>query len=131
MPQIEEISSWSIQEILDEIQRLLPEGTRFVEAAKQGWYLASVQQVVPDVPNLPEPKVLWSDGGPDRRLLLLNAFGWIWLHDQKPKHPAWRPRSGGRPARRHPTGPFPKIADPPDLDPEEIRSVYEKPPKRK
>jgi hypothetical protein len=125
MPQIEEISSWSIQEILDEIQRLLPEGTRFVEAAKQGWCLASVQQVVGET----DPKVLWSDGGPDRRLLLLNAFGWVWLHDQKPKHPAWRPRPGGRPARRHPSPS--KVADPPDLDPDEIRSVYETPPKRK
>jgi hypothetical protein len=127
MPSIEEISAWSVQDILSEIQRLLPEGFRFTEAAKEGWCIASVQQTVAESP---EAKVLWSDSGPDRRLLLLNAFGWIWLRGQTPKHPAWRPRPGGQPVRRHPA-PFPKVPDPPDLDPAEIRSVYEKGPKRK
>lgn len=127
MPSIEQIATWTVEEILGEIQRLLPEGTAFVEAAKEGWHVATVQQRGAE--NA-EPQILWTDNGPDRRLVLLNAFGWLWLRGQKPKHPAWKPR-GTEPARRHPAGAFPTVPDPPDLDPENVRSVYENPPKRK
>lgn len=128
MPSIEEIATWTIEEILGEIARLLPEGTVFVEAAKEGWHVATVQQKGAE--NT-ESQVLWTDNGPDRRLVLLNAFGWLWLRGQKTHHPAWKPRPGGKPARPHPFGPSPQVPDPPDLDPKHVRSVYENPPKRK
>lgn len=126
MPSIEEIGTWTPEETLQEIQRLLPEGTAFVEAVKNGWHILTVQQR--GGPG-EEPKVLWTDNGPDRRLLLLNAFGWLWLRKQKPRHPAWKPRNGVRPARPHPVPT--NFQDPPDLDPKNIRAVYEKWPKRK
>src|SRR5271166_2871739 len=127
MPSLEEISTWTIQDIRTEIQKLVPEGHTFAESVKDGWHFAVLQCTAPSS-NLSE--VLWSDQNPDRKLLLLNAFGWLWLRGQKPKHPAWKAHRGGQPARRHPA-PFPKIADPPDLDPKEIRAVYEKGPNKK
>lgn len=127
MPSIEQISTWTIPEILQEIRARLTEGCTFVEGTKEGWYIATVQQTVANA----EVKVLWSESGADRKILLLNAFGWLWLRDQQPKRPAWRPRTGEGPSR--PTrGPLVNVPDPPDLDPAEIRAVYQKgPPKRK
>ena len=126
MPSIEEIESWSIDTILAEIKRLLPPGTSFVEGSRNGWIVVTVQKM--DAEN-PDEKIMWSDNGPDRRLLLLNAFGWLWVRTQKPRHPAWKPRPGGMPTRPHPA-PL-NFQGPPDLDPANIRAVYEKGPKRK
>lgn len=122
MPSIEQIDAWSVEEILGEIRRLLTPGLSFVEATKEGWATGSFQQ--PSKEEGSEPVILWSNTNADRRIMLLNAFGWLWLRNQKPKHPAWKPRPGGQPARRHPS-PL-KFQDPPDLDPEHIRAVYEK-----
>ncbi len=124
MPSIEEISSWTIQEIIQEVVRLLPARQALVEARNEGWHVATIQETAADA----ETKILWTDRNADRKLVLLNAFGWLWLRNQKPHHPAWKPRDGGRPMRRpvHSA----KVADPADLDPAEIRAVYEKGPKR-
>ncbi len=127
MASIEQIQSWTISEILGEIQRLLPEGASFVEATKDGWHIATVQQVVLDSS---EPKILWSDRGPDRRLTVLNGFGWLWLRNQKPRHPAWKPRQGPEPVRYNPA-PFPNIPNFSHLDPAKIRAVYESGAKKK
>ena len=118
MPSIEQISTWTIQEIVQEIGRILPAGQALVEAVTDGWHVATIERSE-------DATVLWTDRNADRKLVLLNAFGWLWLHNQKPKHPAWKPREGNRPARPHPTR-GPRVADPADLDPDEIRSVYEK-----
>jgi hypothetical protein len=127
MPSVENIEVWTIDETLGEIARLLPEGTVFVEAVKEGWHTAFIQR---KGDGTTPPEILWQDHGPDRRILLLNAFGWLWLRGQKTKHPAWKPRTGNDPVRRHPAH-FPNVPDPPDLDPEKLRAVYEKGPKRK
>lgn len=127
MPSIERISIWTNEETVEEIKRLLPEDSSFVENCRDGWFFGRIQQALPDSS---EPSVLWEDINADRHLLLLNAFGWLWLRGQKESHPIWRPRPNSQPSRRHPA-PFPNTPDPPDLDPENIRGVYEGGPKRK
>jgi hypothetical protein len=127
MPSVEDIATWTIPEIVTEIRRLLPQGCSLVEDIKDGWYVATIQFVTPE---MKEPKVLWSDHGVDQRILLLNAFGFAWLQGMKTKHPAWRPRTAA-PIQRRPLGPTMGANPVPDLDPEHIRSVYEKATKRK
>jgi hypothetical protein len=122
MPSVEEINSWSDGQIVAEIRKLLPPHWSFTErpGSRQEWPAATIAS--PDA-------TVWEGTEADRRILLLNAFGWIWLRGQKTKHPIWRVRGqeGARPAPRPP----PSIPDPPDLDPEEInRMVYGKKPTR-
>jgi hypothetical protein len=123
---VEEITSWTVDQLLTELLGLLSPQEVFDERIVEGgWTTASVTRV-----EGPTRTVLWSGTEPDRRLLLLNAFGWVWLRGQKTKHPVWKPRGpeGARPAPR----PHPAVPDPPDLDPEEVtRLVYwKKPPTR-
>ena len=127
MPSIDQISIWTNEETVAEIKRLLPEDSSFEEDFQDGWFFGSIQQTLP---SSPESTILWKGDGPDRHLLLLNAFGWLWLRGQKESHPIWRPRPNSQPSRRHPA-PFPNIPDPPDLDPDHIREVYQEGPKRK
>lgn len=118
MPSLEQISAWTIPEIIEEIRKLLPEGHVLVEGIREGWHAATIQH------GSPEPHVLWSATHADRKHVLLNAFGWLWLRGQKSRHPVWKPRNWA-PMRRRPMTAS-RIPDPPDLDPAEIRAVYER-----
>jgi hypothetical protein len=74
--------------------------------------------------------IVWEDHGADERITLFNAFGWVWARSQTPlpKDSPWRPRPDVTlhhvnqkvAARGH------SVPDPEDLDPEEIKAVYEK-----
>jgi hypothetical protein len=114
MPSVDEMERWTADDARQEINKILPAGWSFeAHRDEEGWCHASFHSA--DGP-------IWSESHPDLKLLLLNAFGWLWLRGQKPKHPAWRIREGAKPARPAPQ-PHPAVADPPDLDPEEINSL--------
>ena len=117
MPSIEEIGAWSLDEIRGEIVKIIPAGWSFQEGREDRWFHVSFIKT-----GEPEEPPFWSDKHTDPRLLLLNAFGWLWTRHQKPTHPKWRPRDPTtRPAIRPP---IPQVSDPPDLDPKEIQKVY-------
>jgi hypothetical protein len=71
------------------------------------------------------PRIVYRSDNLDRRLALLEAYGYVWLNEQPPtlRGSLWDPERI-RPAR----APVPKVrevvADPPDLDPEEVAAVY-------
>jgi hypothetical protein len=124
MPTINEIASWTLEEIRIEILKILPAGWSFREGREERWVQAAFFKT-----GSPETPPYWSDTHMDPRLLLLNAFGWLWVRCQKPKHPVWRPRSAPSRVVARPT--IPQVPDPSDLDPQRIRQVYEEKSKKR
>lgn len=124
-----EMTAWSNDDISTHIQVLMAKDLSFRHGYDQGermWYVrfecfdeGAKKQVV-----------VWSDYGADQRMVLFNAFGWVWARQQPEpdKHSPWARRrhqdlrevisTGGaqRPGR---------VPDPADLDPTEVASVYE------
>src|SRR5580693_8461209 len=122
---IEEMTTWSISDIEREIRKLLPPEWTFGTAVKDGWHGAELRN------GVSEPQ--WVDWQADRRLVLLNCFGWLWMRNHKTLNPAWRVRRGEinvqdlrnrRPAQRVPRTYGAPVSDPEDLDPEHVHTVY-------
>ncbi len=121
MPTPEEVSAWSFEEILAETQALLPKGSAAeVRHHSGGYWVAFVER------STPEGKVVdGEEENPDRRLAPLNLYGKVWLGSLPTPgggSPWVRRRELNREAvTRMATG----IADPEDLDPAEVASVYQ------
>lgn len=116
---LEEMTTWSPEDIEVEIRKLLPPEWTFSTKLKDGWFGATI---------LSGLETLWTDWHADRRTLFLNAFGWLWVREQKPRHPAWKRRTGEvRPVIMEGLVTLPgaeDVPDPEDLDPEVLASVY-------
>lgn len=72
-----------------------------------------------------EPKVVYQGESVDRRLALLNVYGYLWLKEQPAvaQGSMWDPtgrRPGQAPVRKREQD----IRDPEDLDPEQVAAVY-------
>ncbi len=119
MPQLEEMTAWSLDEIEAEIRRLLPKGWRLNPVAAEGYWQLSIES--PEDPWHTE----WLEQGVDRRILSLSAYGWLWLRDTPTGTGRWSRRQdlttavvGQHVASRAP--------DPEDLDPAEITALVQK-----
>ena len=124
MLSVQEMSAWSTAEIRGEIERLLPEGWVF----EAGWDREAQQwtsRFYRLEPDNDDPVVEWVDWHTDERINLFNAYGYLWVRRQ-PKPPLdspWRRRK--ELTTEHVRKKALELADPPDLDPEEVKSVYE------
>jgi len=115
---LEEMTAWSIDEIVAAIYTLVPREWYFDRWDDDHGLHARV------VAN-ETGEVMWDDTHADERLLLFNAYGWLWARNQPKLAPddPWNRRreltsaAVSRMAMR--------IPDPEDLQPDEIRSVYE------
>jgi hypothetical protein len=122
MPKLEEVASWTLDQIRAHIHGLLPEGWKFDLQPHTDHWLASYKT--------PANVEVWSGKHVDQRIILLTAYGWLWQKREPRKtHPAWIPQ----PTRLlipvlHPAATVP---DPEDLDPQAIQSVYADPHRRK
>jgi hypothetical protein len=133
MHPLEELSYWSIAAIREGLPRLLPEGWVFEESPSEGLWGAKIYS--PD-------KVEWQERSFDERLLLLGAYGFLWMLGYKSNEdsPWFRPNTQTREdslakinsvqfvpvfntAKVVPMS-RPNVPDPPDLDPSEVFSVY-------
>ena len=118
-PTLEEMQTWSLDEIKTNISAYLPEGTVFKcawsdgQGQWRGWFERA-------------DEVVWDQWGLDQRLLLLDAFGWCWMQRQPPRHPdsPWAARQGRVPMEAVRGRAF-DGREPEDLDPKEVLSVYE------
>jgi len=136
MLSLEEMTSWSPEDIRAAIAAELPLGWSFVPDVVNSWVHAKIVDA--------EGTVLWEDSSADQRLLYFNAYGWLNLRSSQARHPAWRPRtkevdpSERRSPREWPSeaefkprahqgGAEASIPDPEDLDPAEVYSVYQDP----
>lgn len=121
----EEISAWSIDELEAEIASTLPAGWKlFSQHTSEGYWELSVRSTNEDGQSV----VHLERENADRRLGLLDVYGWIWL-EKSPKPPAgspWSPRQGLTIGiiSGHANIRGSKIPDPEDLDPVEIALVH-------
>lgn len=122
MPTPEEVSAWSFDEILAEIQVLLPAGSRVTSVSNpDGYWTVLVEHETPDGPEVDLREV-----SPDRRLAALAIFGQLWFRNapQPGKDSPWQ-RRNELPRAAVPSKAHPRIPDPEDLDPVEVEMVYQ------
>ena len=137
MATLEEMTAWSLDEIEAEIVAALPPGLHFeLKPDESGFWSVSFWRVSD---TTKDKQVVWDDVGPDQRIMLFNAYGWLWLRQQPkpPEHSPWQPdrleitsRVAKSMSRRIlieggvGRGPS-RGSDPEDLDPLEVLAVYE------
>ncbi len=121
----EEISAWSIEELEAEIDAALPSGwsLSFRESPDGYW-----EFVIQSVTDESEPLIRLEKENADRRLGLLDVYGWLWL-EGSPKPPAgspWAPRPelSIEIVTGHANIRGSKVPDPEDLDPAEIALIH-------
>lgn len=110
-----ETALWSEDETLMRVMDSLPVGWLFHESRVGTTFHASVTDAA--------GAQAWSGEQNDRKLLFLDCLGWLRVKDHKTKNPMWRGRDVEVALYRPSIAPSP-IPDPPDLDPDEIASVY-------
>lgn len=117
-----EMTTWTPAEIEQTIRQELTSDVVFAcgfDAGAGTWFIRFTDAA---------ENVLHEEWSPERRLLYLNAFGWLMARKEPPRPRArsvWSPRRNDVP----PIPPFqprkgPSVPDPEDLDPEAIASVY-------
>lgn len=122
----EEILAWSISELEAEIQAALPKGWVVLSHYTPEGYWEIKLQSLDDSLN---PVIHLEKENADRRLVLLDVYGWLWL-EISPK-----PEEGSPWALRrrdltvdvvtgHATVKGSRVPDPEDLDPAEIELVH-------
>jgi hypothetical protein len=115
---LQEMTAWTPGEIEAAVHTALPPGWRFSFELVESFYWASYTDA--------DEKVVWARENPDLRIVLLDAYGWLWARKNEASRPFWRPRHFETPPPKpgpmsHPGIPVP---DPADLDPDEIAVVY-------
>lgn len=111
------MTTWSADDALAQVRVSLPEGWKLVESSTPG----QLSAIVLDADGVQQ----WTASGVDPKLVYLACLGWLHLRHRSLSHPAWRPRQTEVPlARPNRDTLFPDV---PDLDPEEIASVYKTP----
>lgn len=120
MPSLEEMTIWSTEDLNRQIQLCLPPGWTMQSLSEDGIYSATVLDQAGDVQ--------WRGQRTDYRLLQLDIYGWLITRGVKPQSLAWSRRDNLTPKKvgRDIGLGGPTIPDPEDLDPEEVRAVYEK-----
>lgn len=115
-PTFAEVTTWTNPEILEGIQSFLTVGQVFKHMhLSEGYFSAQI---------LMGESIVWQGSHADERLLLLNAFGWLFTRRPTKAHPAW---VRGTPlVGQSSVGPQQHIESKElvDLDPTEIEAVY-------
>jgi hypothetical protein len=118
---LDEVVLYTDEEIEASLRQLLRPGESFSLIQEETWW--SVEVILQGE----TPILIWDHIGYDRRMLLLDAYGWLWSRIQPVSTSTIWNRRGeitradvGRRATSH--SPIP---DPEDLDPVEVQAVYE------
>jgi hypothetical protein len=117
----DETIAWTDAQIEFEIARQIPDDSEFVCEWQENVWAARVEHRVDG-----EVQVSLSSVHVDRRMALYDIYGLLWLQGQpRPSGPsAWDPATP-RPTVASVSGYVQsRIADPEDLDPEEVAAVY-------
>ncbi len=120
---LDELARYPDEEIEIHVQQLLRPEESFQIQLVETWWEAEILLREGETSQL-----LWDQMGFDRRLLLLDAYGWLWSRLQPASSSSiWvRRREVTREdlTRRAVMSHVP-IPDPEDLDPKEVQMVYE------
>jgi hypothetical protein len=113
------LASWSVEELRQQLTQILPRGWTFEQGNAEGTLWIRLLD--------PQGKVIWDTLHLDERTLLLDAYCWFGLRDQPrptPETSVWGRRRGEL-TQRGVTQQVLSVPDPEDLDPKEVRLVYE------
>lgn len=118
MPTLTEMTAWSDEETLAEIQAALPPGWAFKCPNDDGYWVPAITDE--------QGVQVWGEPFADLRTALLSAFMWLWTRGQ-PENPRWTRRRELHPHAVAGAFGLPHVAvpDPPDLDPAEVQAVYD------
>jgi hypothetical protein len=110
----QDIARWTADDVNAQILAILPEGWKFdLQTHPDHWRAAYKDNDVE----------VWADTHWELRLLLLNAFAWLWQRRTPTRvHPAWRPQPSRPLVPIRPSDQ--SVPEPEDLDPGHIKSVY-------
>jgi hypothetical protein len=125
MPQfdLETITTWTLDETRAAITLLLPEGwTHTVFEQDDGVWGVEIYDV--------ESTEIWADSHPDLKLVLLNAYGFLWRRSYVPSNPMWQRRRDdlrevARRGMMHVPG-AEDLPDPEDFDPDSVYGLDSK-----
>ena len=115
MATLAEMTAWSIEETRAEVDRLLPPGWAYRQS-----HVGFFRGVICDADGVAQ----WDESHADERLLLLDAYGWLWTRSlSAPIQGLWATRRTeltSRTVGQHAA----RVPDPEDLDPAELAMVY-------
>lgn len=109
-----DITLWGPEEALHELKESLPLGWKLFLRTEEQYAVAELYDG--------DDNRVWIGSNFDRKILCLDALGWLMTRNHKPRHPAWKPREHEvtlRVPNQPSLGP-----DPLDLDPAEVAAVY-------
>lgn len=114
---IEEVSTWSAEDVLVRIRKSIPNTWSITHSFSNGWHSLLLLGE--------EGVVQWSGEHVDQKILFLDALGSFQLRSHKLTTPAWKPRDR-EVALYRPSEDFTAVftPDPADLDPDEVAAVY-------
>lgn len=120
---IAEIQAWTAEDVYVQLHMLLPEGWHFYHSSNEGFTSASITDDTGEVAwECAEPL-------PDRRIIFLEAYGWLYYRQHKASNPIWiRRHEVDRKAILGQAG-LPGVEIPPDpgdLDPTQIEEIIRK-----
>jgi hypothetical protein len=119
---LDELARYPDEEIKIHVQQLLRPGEDFQIQLVETWWEAEILFREGE-----SSKLLWDQMGFDQRLLLLDAYGWLWSRLQPATASSvWvRQREVTREDLTRRAVRHVPIPDPEDLDPKEVQMVYE------
>jgi hypothetical protein len=122
---LEEVTAWSLEDIRAGIAARLPKGWTLEEKVHPGGTIrARICRLSPEGTSVAE----WQDMHVDPKILLLGAFGFLWLRECRPDptSPWARHSNPTREAMNRRVNAIRcTVPDPPDVDPREVQAVYE------
>lgn len=124
---LEEMSVWSAEDVESQIHIHCPKDVAFDFSVKDGFYRVQFkrQEEEGQEQKDEDPEVLWAGSGFDKKIVLLDAYGWLWAQALSPRRATvWTRRGEVTPAKA--TRKANNIPDPDDLDPDKLDAVYAK-----
>lgn len=113
---LEETLTWTAEDAHERLQAVVPAGWSVERSEEAGWHRVALL----DAAGVEQ----WAGEHPDPKFIALDALGWLRLRDHRVKNPAWKPREAEVPLFREPGVVQSPVPDPPDLDPDEVATVY-------
>lgn len=125
-PTLEEMTGWTPTEIEAAIRKIKPQGVNFecgIDREAGAWFVQFWQD------NQGKKNILFEDWGFEQRIVYFNAYGWAWARQRGPtqRTSPWTRRQGEvTPQVVQRKAKASSIPDPADLDPNQIRAVYDR-----
>ena len=127
MPDTKDLTTWTEDYLLQQIQNLIPKGHRLqCDPGEHAWEVSVVEDIAgEEEEDAPSLKTHWQDHDTTYRNALFKAYHRYWAPPLQAGDP-WSLKANRPTLKAVAHSLSKKYADPEDLDPEEVASVYAK-----